>query len=115
MVNGCLMTTVTLHALQGARQTALVALCPKNELFVWIVCAFGAGAAFFASHTFYVTKGTYANGAVLLGITAFLFGMRFRRRHTPRTKSLTVTSNTVLVLLSLVVILYLLGVATWYE
>jgi hypothetical protein len=64
---------------------------------------------------FYVTAGTFVSGAPLLGITAFLFWMRFRRRQTPRTKSLTVTSNTALALLSIVAVLYLLGVATWYE
>jgi len=41
--------------------------------------------------------------------------MRFRRRQAPRTKSLTVTSNTVLVVLGLALVLYFLGVVTWYE
>jgi len=97
------------------RKNPLVTLSPQNEQFLWIVCALGAGVAFLTSHTFYVTRGTYASGAVLSGITAFLFYMRFRHRQTPRTKSLTVTSNTVLVVLVLVEVLYLLGVATWYE
>ena len=96
-------------------QNVAVALSPKNELFVWIVLALGAGVAFFTSHTFYVTSGTYASGAVLLGITAFLFYLRFRRRQTPRTKLLTATSNLILALLTLVVVLFVLGVATWYE
>ncbi len=99
----------------GESQNAAVTLTPRNELIVWIVCTFCAAIAFLTSHTFYVTEGTFASGAVLLGITAFLFWMRFRRSQTPRTKSLTVTSNTVLVLLTLVAVLYLLGVATWYE
>jgi len=98
-----------------ASQNAIVALSPKNEQSLWIVCAFSAGVVFLTSHTFDVGGGTYASGAVLLGITAFLFYMRFRRRHAPRTKSLTVTSNTVLVVLGLVLVLYLLGVVTWYE
>jgi hypothetical protein len=96
-------------------QNAVVALSPKNEQFLWVVCALSAGVAFLTSHTFYVTKRTYASGAVLLGITAFLVYMRFRGRQTARTKSLTLTSNIVLVVLRLVVVLYLLGVATWYE
>jgi hypothetical protein len=97
------------------RQKWVVTLTPRNELILWIVCTFGAGVAFLTSHTFYVTAGTSVSGAVLLGITVFLFWMRFRRRQTPRTKGLTVTSNTALALLSLVAVLYLLGVATWYE
>jgi len=98
-----------------ASQNAIVALSPKKEQFLWIVCALGAGVVFLTSHTFDVGGGTYANGAVLLGITAFLFYMRFRRRQAPRTKSLTVTSNTVLVVLGLALVLYFLGVVTWYE
>ena len=90
-------------------------MSPKAEQFLWIVAAVGAGAAFLASHTFYVTRGTYTSGAALLGITAFLFYMRFRPRQTPRSKSLTITSNTILVVLPLVVLLYVLGVATYYE
>jgi uncharacterized membrane protein len=96
-------------------QNAVVASTSKHEHFLWIVCAVSAGMAFLTSHTFYVTRRTYASGVVLLGITAFLVYMRFRRRQTPRTKSLTVTSNALLVFLGLVVVLYLLGVATWYE
>jgi len=49
------------------------------------------------------------SGAVLLGITAFLFWMRFRRRQTSRTKGLTLTSNTALALLSVVALLYTYG------
>jgi hypothetical protein len=66
-------------------QNAVVALSPKNEQFLWVVCALSAGVAFLTSHTFYVTKRTYASGAVLLGITAFLVYMRFRGRQTART------------------------------
>jgi hypothetical protein len=99
----------------GGSQNAVVTLTPGNELIVWIVCTCAAGLAFLTSHTFYVTAGTFVSGAPLLGITAFLFWMRFRRRQAPRTKSLTVTSNTALALLSIVAVLYLLGVATWYE
>lgn len=100
---------------QTFSQNAVVTLTPRAEQFVWIVCTCAAGAAFFSSHTFYVTAGTFLSGAVLLGISAFLFWMRFRRRQKPRTKGLTITSNTALALLSLMALLYLLGVATWYE
>ncbi len=109
------MTTVTLRVSPQSNQNVWVTLNLKNELVVWILFALGAGIAFFTSHTFYVTRGTYASGAVLLGVTAFLFYLRFRPRQAPRTKILTATSNTVLSLLTLVVVLYVLGVATWYE
>ena len=99
----------------GGSQNGVVTLTPRDEQFVWIVCTYAAGLAFLTSHTFYVTAGTFVSGAPLLGITAFLFWMRFRRRQTPRTKGLTIMSNTALALLSIVVVLYLLGVATWYE
>jgi hypothetical protein len=108
-------TNSNVAAHQHFGQNAVVTLTPKIEQFVWIVCTCAAGIAFLTSHTFYVTAGTFVSGAVFLGITAFLFWMRFRRRQTPRTKGLTVTSNTALALLSLVAVLYLLGVATWYE
>ena len=92
-----------------------VGLSPKSEHFLWIVCASGAGVAFLTSHTFYITKETYARGAVLFGVTAFLSYMRFRRRRTPRTKNLIFTSNVVLLILGVLVGLFLLGVVTWYE
>ena len=101
--------------LQSRAENAVVTFSPKAEQYVWVITALGAGAAFFASDTFYVTRGTYACGAVLLGITAFLFYLRLRPRHTPRTKSLTITHNMILVVLTLLVVLYLLGVATYYE
>jgi hypothetical protein len=47
--------------------------------------------------------------------TRILSWMRFRGRHTPPTRSVTLTANVALVLLTLVVLLYLLRVATWYE
>jgi hypothetical protein len=110
-----LFTTVTLHGINAFGQNAVVTLTPRDEQFVWVVCTCAALVAFFTSHTFYVTAQTFLSGAVLLGITAFLCWMRFRRRQTLRTKGLTVTSNTALALLSLVALLYILGVATWYE
>ena len=85
------------------------------ELVIWIICTLCACLAFLTSHTFYVTAGTYVSGAVLIGITGSLFWMRFRRRHTSPSRGLTLVSNAALVLLTLVVLLYLLGVATWYE
>jgi hypothetical protein len=96
-------------------QNVVVKLSPKNEPFVWFVCAAVAVIAFFTSHTFFVTAGTYASGGVLLALTAFLFRLRFRKRESPPTKGLTVTSNVILVALGAVTVLYLLGVVTWYE
>jgi hypothetical protein len=88
---------------------------PATELAIWVICTLCAGLAFYASHTMEVTAGTYVSGAVLIGITGFLFWMRFRRGQTSPTRSVTLTANAALVLLTLVVLLYLAGVATWYE
>lgn len=76
---------------------------------------FAAGAALLLSHTFYVTSSTYVWGLVLLLISAFLFWLRFRRRMDTPKNWLTVISNICLCLLTLLVILYFLGVATWFE
>ena len=92
-----------------------MALNTQNDLFLWIVCGFVAGAAFLASHTFNVPSGTYVSGAVLLGITGFLYCLRFRNRQTPSPRLLAVTSNAILVVLTFGVVLYVLGVLTWYE
>ena len=98
-----------------ATKNDALTLPPATELAIWLICTLGACLAFFTAHTMFVTAGTYVSGAALIGITGFLFWMRFRLRHTLPTRSVTLISNVALVLLTLVVLLYLLGVATWYE
>ena len=70
---------------------------------------------FVNSHTFNVVRATFYYGAALLGVGAFLFWIRFRRNMEPRPRWLRIVANSVLVLVSAMLLLYLLGVATWYE
>ena len=87
----------------------------NRELAVWVLGFLTAVVAFLLSHTFYVTASTYAYGAVLLGITSGLFWYRFRPQRSNRAGWLKVTANAILMVLSAIVLLYALGVATWYE
>jgi len=93
----------------------LATLNPKQELVLWVIYSFAATIVFFLGHTFYVTAATYVFGAILLLVAAFLFWMRFRKRSATPVRWLRITSNSILVLLSMVLLLYFLGVATWYE
>ena len=94
----------------------LGAMTTRNcELVIWVLGFLGAVAAFLLAHTFVVTAATYAYGAVLLGITLGLFWFRFRPQQTQPARWLKVTGNAILVVLSGIVLLYALGVATWYE
>jgi amino acid transporter len=87
----------------------------KQELFCWLAGTSLAIVFFALSHTFYVTTATYCYGLALLSLVAFLFWLRFRRNPDRRPKWLMVIANSALVILTLVSLLYLLGVATWYE
>lgn len=71
--------------------------------------------AFAFSHTFNVTTQTYVAGLILLILGVFLFWLRFRKVIGPRPKWLLIMGNIVLVIFSAVFLLYLGGVATWYE
>ena len=92
-----------------------VKLAPENEMFVWVVSTCVAITAFLFSHTGYVTAFTYWCGIPLIGLTAFLFWMRFRPRGAQSKEVPRRVSNSMLVVLSLIVLLYVLGIATWYE
>jgi hypothetical protein len=92
-----------------------VRLTPRDELIAWVVGSCGAITAFMFSHTFYVTVSTFWCGVPLVGATAFLFWVRFRYRVTPLEKIPRRIADSILVLLSLLVVLYVLGVATYYE
>ncbi len=71
--------------------------------------------AFFLSHTAFVTISTYCCGGVLLICTGLLFWMRFRPRDEELLRSLKITYNCLLIILSCAVLLFVGGVATWYE
>lgn len=87
----------------------------KQEVLIWAVCSISAVVAFLLSHTFYVTTGTYVYGVIFCVFCAPLVWIKFRRRTARPDKSWQVISSCVLVLLGFVFLLYLLGVATWYE
>jgi len=92
-----------------------VTISPKQELACWLAGSLLAIALFLRSHTFYVTAETYCYGAAFLSVLVFLLWVRFRRRSIPSPKWLRVTANTALVILGAVFLLYILGVATYYE
>jgi O-antigen/teichoic acid export membrane protein len=92
-----------------------LALSSKQELFCWVTCTSLAIALFVLSHTFYVTTATYCYGLALLSVVGFLFVFRFRKKPVPEPKWLSVVANSGLFILSVVCVLYVLGVATWYE
>jgi hypothetical protein len=87
----------------------------KFELAIWIAGLLGAGTFFAFSHTFYVTSRTYACGVLLLSVTAFLFWARLRPQRVRRPKWLRITTNVILVFTSMLLLVYLLGIATWFE
>lgn len=86
-----------------------------RELAIWVLGFSAALSAFFLSHTFYVTNTTYAYGLVLFALTIALFWYRFRPQRAQRARWLRITGNVILTILTGVVLLYALGVATWYE
>ena len=93
-----------------------IRLTPENELFVWLGCASVSLSLLFCfRHTFYVTAFTFWCGIPIIGLTAFLFWMRFRPRVAQSHKVPRVVATAILVLLTFIVLLYLLGVATYYE
>ncbi len=97
------------------RTTQRNRVTPRQELVVWIIASGGAIAAFLLAHTFYVTAATFWYGSFLLGVTGFLFWLRFRPRSIEIPNWLRLIFNSILVLLSMVLLLYFLGVVTYYE
>jgi hypothetical protein len=92
-----------------------VTLSPKQELFCWLTGTSLGIALLLLSHTFYVTTATYFYGLALLSVVGFLFWFKFRRKLIPDPKWLKIIANLALVFLSLMCLLYILGVVTWYE
>jgi len=93
----------------------LTKLSSIQELVCWLATGSTAVALWLLSHTFYVTTATYSYGLVLLSLVVFMFWFKSRTRANSRPKWLRLVSNGVLVELSAVFLLYLIGVATWYE
>ena len=90
-------------------------LLPKQELAVWITGCVLAIVLLLLSHTFYVTASTYAFGFVLVALAGFLSWLRFSRQAPSRPRWLLISANAVLAVIGFIVLLYALGVATWYE
>ena len=90
-------------------------LSPKQELLGWLIGGAAVIGLFVNSHTFNVVPATFYYGAALLGVGVFLFWIRFRRNIEPRPRWLRIVADSVLVGATLLLLLYLLGVATWYE
>ena len=86
----------------------------KRELVIWLAAAFLVFLELLLSHTIYVTSGTYWHGAALLLIVALMFALKLRSAC-PRPRWLRVVSNIILTLSCAVLVLYALGVLTWYE
>jgi len=90
-------------------------LSSKQELFCWVIGSVVAIGLFVHSHTFYVTAATYYYGIALLSVMVFLFWLRFRKGSSPEPRLLRILANSILVILSGLFLMYLLGVATYYE
>ena len=90
-------------------------LSSKQELLFWLIGVVAVIELFDNSHTFNVVAATYYYGFALLSIVLFLFWLRFRKRPEPKPKWLKILANVVLVVVSATFLLYLAGVATWYE
>jgi hypothetical protein len=90
-------------------------LSSKQELFCWLIGGLATMVLFLHSDTFNVVAATYYYGFALLSVVAFLFWLRFRKRPSTRPRWLRILSNFVLVIVAATFLLYIVGVATWYE
>ena len=90
-------------------------LSSKQELFCWMIGGVAVIVLFLHSNTFNVIAATYYYGFALLSVVVFLFWLRFRKRPVPKPMWLKILANVVLVVVTATFLLYVLGVATWYE
>lgn len=86
----------------------------NTEALVCIALASIAMLAFAFSHTFFVTTRTYICGVVLFAATGLIYWLRFRNRQNIN-KSVKLTYSISLVCTTCVLLLYVAGVATWFE
>ena len=87
---------------------------PKAGI-TWAIGDLLAAALLVLSHTFYVTRSTYWCGFALLLVFALMCHFKFKHRQVPRTTYLRKIENISVLAVSAMVLLYLLGVATWYS
>jgi len=90
-------------------------LSSTQELLCWLAGCIAAVGLFLRSHTFNVVRVTYYYGFALLCVVSFLFWIRFRREASPRPRWLKIVANSALIIVSVVFVLYALGVVTWFE
>src|ERR1039458_7249547 len=105
---------------QARRETertlcSLMPLSSKKELLSWLIGGVAAIGLFDYAEAFKLTAATCYYGFVLLSIVVFLFWLRFRKRSTPRPWWLRILANFVLVIVTATFLLYVVGIATWYE
>ncbi len=92
-----------------------MALSSKQELFCWLIGSVAAIGLFGYSDAFKLTAATYCYGFALLSIVVFLFWLKFRKRASPEPRWLRILANFALVVVTATFLLYVVGVATWYE
>jgi hypothetical protein len=94
---------------------SLITPSSKLELFCWLVGGVATIVLFLHSDTFNVIAATYYYGLAMLSVVAFLFWLRFRKRPSPQPRWLRILADFVLVVVTATFLLYVVGVATWYE
>jgi hypothetical protein len=92
-----------------------VTLSSKQELFCWLIGCVAAIELFDYSNAFKLTAAACYYGLALLSIVVFLFWLKFRKRATPKPRWLKILANFVLVVVIATFLLYVVGIATWYE
>ena len=90
-------------------------LSSKQELFCWLIGGVVAIGLFGYSGVFKLTAATYYYGFALLSVVVLLFWLRFRKRPSPEPRWLRILANCVLIVVTATFLLYVAGVATWYE
>ena len=87
----------------------------KREFLCWLIGGVAEVGLFVHSDEFKLTATAAYYGLAMLSIGVVLFWLKFRRRATPRPKWLGVLANSVLVIVTATFLLYVVGIATWYE
>jgi hypothetical protein len=67
------------------------------------------------SDAFKLTRITFYYGLSLLTVIVSLFWLKFRKKPLPEPRWLRILANSVLVVVTAIFLLYVVGVASWYE
>ena len=90
-------------------------LSSKQELLCWLIGCVAAVGLFDYANAFKLTAASCCYGLALLSIVVVLFWLKFRKRATPMPRWLRILANFVLVVVTATFLLYVVGIATWYE